>query len=199
MGNLARNSPGLAFKKGFTVLELIVVVVMVIIVGAMVYGNMNSYLSDSRLRGEAKRLEEFLWRAKLLADESKRPVRVVLDCSQAKRSECYLSLQSGLVDKSTVTGWTTLQDGFHLFHEKVKATLLASLDKGQDGDKRIKDLYYGIFMPDQKVYSDPKPFEIFLFYSKNQNDSKKVPTNGYRISISRDNGRISLVKESQVI
>ncbi|MDR2301605.1 MAG: prepilin-type N-terminal cleavage/methylation domain-containing protein [Deltaproteobacteria bacterium] len=195
-------------KKGFTVLELVAVLVIALIAFGVAYPGLGSYLKDSRLRSEAKRTEEFFWRAKRLAQESKNPVRVVLDCSKAKAKTCGLSLQTALVDKAAVVGWALAKDGYHPFHENVNCALIASLDKGQDGDKRIKGVHYGIFMPDQRVYSDPRPFEIFLFYSKNPGPGQgpgpgpgqsKGLAAGYRISIDNDNGRISSAKENRAI
>jgi Tfp pilus assembly protein FimT len=162
------------------------------ILSGMAYVNFTAVLSDVRLRAEAGRLEAFLWRARREAAETKRPYRVVLDCAKA-RPGCELSLESAVVDKSLVTGWRAEKNGRHGFRPGVRAAM-AQAASAFDGDRRVAGVHYAIFMPGQKVYSDPRPFGLFLYYGNGSGE-----TRGYLVSVNNETGRIDLSKDAKIV
>ncbi|MDR1676804.1 MAG: prepilin-type N-terminal cleavage/methylation domain-containing protein [Deltaproteobacteria bacterium] len=180
-----------SLKAGFTVMELIVVMAIIVILSSVVYTNLEGIISDKRVRGDAVTLESYLQKGRQRATHTKRPNRVVINCSNSKAEHCLVSLQAAVIDKAVVSDWTNVPNEEYSFHEEVKVAALKSAFSTFDGSKQTDNVYYVIFMPDQSVYCDPKPFDLFIYYGH----PEYYGTSGYKVSVGFNNSRISLSKE----
>jgi prepilin-type N-terminal cleavage/methylation domain-containing protein len=174
-------------SSGFSLIELILVVALIAIMAMVTYAALNRYVPGYRVRAEAKAFDGLLQKARLLAATSQKPVRVVLNCSKAVDDTCAVITQVASFTGATVTDWTSVQNGRRVFHRSVMAVKLPK-PTTSDGSVTYPGIYWAIFMPDSRVFSDPRPFD--LFFLNDTADLSKSPL-GWQISLSNDAGRIS--------
>ncbi|MDR1308769.1 MAG: hypothetical protein LBL95_02540 [Deltaproteobacteria bacterium] len=177
---------------GFTVLELVVVLSIMLLLGFAAFKGLGRYLPEKRVRTEATRLDAILRAARQKAIVSQRPVRVAIDCGRKKADRCLVSSQTAILSAATVSGWEPPQDDPHRMHPGV---LIMATDQGKasfDGARHVNDVIWAIFMPNSLVYSDPRPFDVFLFHHARPSR----PTRGQRITVGRENGRVTLRQDS---
>jgi prepilin-type N-terminal cleavage/methylation domain-containing protein len=178
-------------REGFTLIELVVAMTIILIMGAVVYFSISSVLSDKRARTDAVRLETHLAKARQKAYDTKIPVRVVLNCAKAESKGCVLSTQTAVIRGTGVNGWEMSKGLKHFLNPNVNPLNVKGAKQGFDGDKEVPGVYFAIFMPDHRVYSSPRPFDLFLRYG----DKTTGDVTGYRVTLGNNSGKISLVKE----
>jgi type II secretory pathway pseudopilin PulG len=170
-------------------LELITVIAIIGILAALVYPNLTSQIPNKKISGEAKRVESYLQKARMLSANIQRPVRVVINCVN---NPCWIESQRAVYVGTNVDSWSS--EGDRRYFNSVVAVNTSAASPGYDGDRRIDKVYYAIYMPDNRVFSDPRPFDIFLF-NGDMNPSIN-PKEGFRISVSNDSGRVLNKRDS---
>jgi prepilin-type N-terminal cleavage/methylation domain-containing protein len=175
---------------GFSMLELMVVMVIIGILGAIVYPGVARLHSNQKLSKDSYAVDAHLQKARLKAAMTQKPMRVVLDCS---KETCWVQLQTPVYYQTNVESWDGSQNPKVYFNERTKVSNVKK-SFGHDGDSSApKDVRYAIFMPDSRVFTDPKPFDILIHPAII--DSSK-PLSGFRITITNDSGRVGIKKET---
>ncbi|MDR1109711.1 MAG: prepilin-type N-terminal cleavage/methylation domain-containing protein [Deltaproteobacteria bacterium] len=179
-------------SAGFSLLELIVGMAVIAILAGITYAGLSRYIPRYRVRAEAKVYDGLLQKARLLAATSQKPVRVVLDCAKAVNDACLVNTQIASYTGAEVTDWRSVPNGDHELHPDVMAAKTPT-PSTYDGSASYAGKYWTIFMPDSRVYSDPRPFALF-FHIAGADTGQLTP--GWQISVSNDAGRIFLEQTS---
>lgn len=177
--------PWRQLDKGFSLFELLAVIAIIAILTAVIVPNITSSLADSRVRAEARSLDSLFQKARMMAALKQRPVRVVLNCARKAADACVASLQTAVYAGINVVSWAPQADLRRQCHERVMVSNLGG--SGHDGDASFNGIYWAIFMPDNRVYSDPRPFDLYL------HDRYKTgpDATGWRVTLSNDSGRMT--------
>ncbi|MDR1315209.1 MAG: prepilin-type N-terminal cleavage/methylation domain-containing protein [Deltaproteobacteria bacterium] len=187
MSALTRKAP-----RGFTLIELLVVIAIVGILSLICYPAISRLVPNQRVSSEAKQVDAVMQKARLRAATAQRPVRVVLNCSA---SPCWVELQAAVYTLASVTSWAAEPGSRHFFAEGV-AIANWSADYEFDGASAAPlGVRYAIFMPDSRVFSDPRPFDLF-FYHGTQTEPDK---NGWRLTVGSDSGRVNTRRETLTV
>jgi prepilin-type N-terminal cleavage/methylation domain-containing protein len=194
---LGRRSPEVG-SKGFSLIELLAVIAIIAILALIIFPSLMRFLPNSRVRADSRALATVMQKARLRAATIQKPIRVVLNCTQ---KPCFVDMQAAIYgnptlgeDGSSVKGWTSINEERHRFNDNVSAIKLPSACATcYDGAVTVAGVTYAIFMPGSHVFSDPRPYEIFLYY--NQGTAAVRP--GWRLSVSNDSGRV-ITKRDEV-
>jgi prepilin-type N-terminal cleavage/methylation domain-containing protein len=177
---------------GFTLLELLVVIAIIGILTGVSYPLLKGQQPELKAKDGARQLESLLQRAKVLASSQFKPIRVVVDCSAASDVKgCVAELESAVYTEDEVTGWQKLssdQREFDAILKAVKTTPTADFD----GEETIPGIFWTIFMPNGKAFSNPRPFEVFLYHQ----DQKGPALDGWRVAVNNTTGRVSLTRDN---
>jgi prepilin-type N-terminal cleavage/methylation domain-containing protein len=177
-------------RPGFSLMEIIIVVAVIGILAAVIAPNITRSMAESRIRAEARSLDSLLQKSRMMAAISQKPVRVVLNCVRLAVDGCVANLQTAVYDGITVVGWRDAPGYRRVGHRVVSVDKVGA--PGTDGDVSFDDLYWAIFMPDSRVYSDPRPFNL-LFHDRSQEGADQP---GWRVSLSNESGRVSVQRQT---
>jgi Tfp pilus assembly protein FimT len=159
---------------------------------AIAFPALSRFVPNQKVSSEAKAVDSYLQKARLRAANSQKPIRVVINCAV---NPCWVELQTAVYTGSAVTSWQSESSDRHYFDRAVTgANSLASyaFDGATAAPAGVR---YAIFMPDSRVYSDPKPFDIFFYHTSSSLPSKE----GWRLSLSNDSGRVNTKRETLTI
>ncbi|MDR2354530.1 MAG: prepilin-type N-terminal cleavage/methylation domain-containing protein [Deltaproteobacteria bacterium] len=175
-------------KSGFSLIELLIVIGIIAVLSLIAFPVLSRIIPGQRTANDAQRVEAYMQKARLRAATSSKPIRVVLNCSA---SPCWIEIQSAIYAGGTVTGWKADIGDHYTFSRDVKF-MNSQASSSYDGANRAPSgVGYAIFMPDSRVYSDPRPFDIFIYYISSNN-----PKAGYQVSLSNDSGRVNSKRAS---
>jgi prepilin-type N-terminal cleavage/methylation domain-containing protein len=177
--------------RGFSLMELLTVMAIISILALILFPAMMSYLPDQRVKSDAKRMESFMQKARLKAATLQKPIRVVLNCAMSDRP-CQLEMQTAIYSGSTVSGWNTDGAERYAFNSHVLARIDPRITNNPQGGVTPTNVYWAIYMPDSRVYSAPRPFNVFIYYK-----DMPTPIKGYLLTVSNDSGRV-LSKRDQI-
>jgi prepilin-type N-terminal cleavage/methylation domain-containing protein len=179
----------LGFKGGFSLIELIVVVAIIAIFASLSLPAISRYVPDQRVKHEAENARAFFHKARELAANGQKPVRVSVNCRRLKVDGCYLTLQRALFTGAAVSDWTQSNVKSVNLHPKVFLAP-SKAEFASDGSGTTLSVYWAVFMPDGKVFSSPKPFDLFLSYGS----AIEKKTKGYKLIVSDIGGRVSVLR-----
>jgi prepilin-type N-terminal cleavage/methylation domain-containing protein len=179
-----RKSPGFSF------IEILTVMIIIGLMATIAYPAVSRLYSGQQLSRDSHGLDELLQKARLKAAITQKPIRVVLDCSKDK---CWAELQTPVYDKNNVVAWDRTLDARKYLNGRTSVTNVQDFSE-HDGSKEAPNgVRYAIFLPDSRVFSDPKPFDILLHPSKEKDVRLRK---GFRIIVSADSGRVVIRRES---
>ncbi|MDR1041669.1 MAG: prepilin-type N-terminal cleavage/methylation domain-containing protein [Deltaproteobacteria bacterium] len=174
--------------RGFTLIELLVVIAIVGILSLICYPAMSRLVPNQRVSGEAKQVDAIMQKARLRAATAQRPVRVVLNCAS---TPCWVEMQAAVYTLESVTSWAAEAGTRHAFNSDVTVANWASSVEYDGASAAPLGVRYAIFMPDSRVYSDPRPFDLF-FYHRTSTEAVKP---GWRLTLGADSGRVNTRRE----
>jgi Tfp pilus assembly protein FimT len=172
-------------------LELLVIMGIVAVLSMIAFPFLTDYLADSRARTEARSVDSAFQRARMMAAITQRPVRVVLNCTRAVAPACVLNLQTALYSGVLVSGWNNEITYRREMHEKVEVEAATGPGTSHDGSATTPGIHWAIFMPDSRVFSDPRPLSLFF----HQDNRTGPATRGWRVSLSSDSGRVQTQRD----
>jgi prepilin-type N-terminal cleavage/methylation domain-containing protein len=184
--------PAALVWTGFSLIELIIVIGITAILIGVGYPLMKGYQPELQARGGAKRLESLLQRGRVMAINQRRPMRVVVNCALTSGYEsCFADLESAVYTEAEVTGWLKLPNERYILNDTLKAVKTKTTTV-YDGEDTISGIYWTIFMPNGQAYSDPRPFDLFLYHLA----QKGPEMDGWRLTVNNANGRVFLNREN---
>ncbi|MDR1036122.1 MAG: prepilin-type N-terminal cleavage/methylation domain-containing protein [Deltaproteobacteria bacterium] len=176
-------------RPGFTLIELLVVVAIVGILSLIVYPAVSRMVPNQKISSEAKQVDAVMQKARLRAATAQKPIRVVLNCSS---QPCWVEIQAAVYTVASVTSWATEPGSRHVFSDGVTVRHWSATTVGDGSSRAPSGVSYAIFMPDSRVYSDPRPFDVF-FYHQGSTEPQKP---GWRLSVGTDSGRVNTSRET---
>jgi Tfp pilus assembly protein FimT len=168
-------------------IEIIVVVAVLSILSAVSYPLLKGRQPEAKVTSASNRLESLLQKARIMAINQQRPVRVIVNCTRPSGFEsCFIDLQTAVYVESAVTGWQKHPADHYVFDKivRVSKTDPAAI---YDGATTIPNIFWLIFMPASQVYSDPRKFELFLYHDGQTLAEKS----GWRLSVDNVSGRVA--------
>ncbi|MDR2349376.1 MAG: prepilin-type N-terminal cleavage/methylation domain-containing protein [Deltaproteobacteria bacterium] len=192
----ADNTNGARVPKspGFSMLELLTVIAIIGILAAIIFPTMSRLIPDRQLSNDARRVDALFQKARLRAATTQKPIRAVINCASAS-TPCVMELQAALYTNSAVSSWQTDPGERHVFNSNNRVSVYRT-NPGRDGSDPVPTgVTYAIFMPDSRVYSDPKPYEIFI----HMKSADLAGATGYLLTLSNDSGRVSSKKETSAV
>jgi hypothetical protein len=141
-----------------------------------------------KVRGEAGRLEALFQKVRQRAQSSQMPIRVSFSCRRQETQGCRVSVQTAVFSGTAVTGWSPPEVPGWTIDPAVRLSHLAE-PRLSDGPAVNPEVFWAVFRPDGRVYSDPRPFDLYLYHPS----SEKSPP-GFRLQLSRETGRPDLAK-----
>ncbi|MDR0621704.1 MAG: prepilin-type N-terminal cleavage/methylation domain-containing protein [Deltaproteobacteria bacterium] len=180
----------MATRAGFTILELLVALGIIAIISAIAYPAFSKYQASTKVRTEARTLDSTFQKARMLAAITQKPIRVVVNCAKANAPSCVVNLQTPIYVGINVNGWKNDPDYRRVYDERVWAEIVGS-PLTPDGETEYPSVYWAIFMPNSRVFSNPKPFKLFF-----RDPAATGPdVAGWTVSLSVDSGRCVTKKE----
>ncbi|MDR1577392.1 MAG: prepilin-type N-terminal cleavage/methylation domain-containing protein [Deltaproteobacteria bacterium] len=180
------NRLALKSQAGFSLMELLTIIIIMGVLVAISYPLMSSRAPDLASKSGARELETLLKKARIRAANQNRPLRVVINCArQGGVDQCFLDLQSAVVKDAGVTDWARIPGDHQLLDHALSIVKNKTSDQ-HDGKLSIQDIYWIIFLPSGRVFSDPKPLELFLYHSSQKQELKK----GWRLTVDKETGRV---------
>ncbi|MDR3155254.1 MAG: prepilin-type N-terminal cleavage/methylation domain-containing protein [Deltaproteobacteria bacterium] len=174
-------------RSAFTLFELLVVIAIVGILSLIAYPLLSRILPDSRVSSEVKQTDSYMQKARLKAATVQKPVRVVISCAE---DPCWIESQTAVYTGSAVTGWQADTGSRRRFAKGVSVADIAASPAHDGASKAPAGVRYAIFMPDSRVYSDPRPFDLFFYPSAVTSAEKR----GWRLTVGPDSGRVNTAR-----
>lgn len=177
--------------SGFTLLEVLIVVTFIAIILMMAIPSLYVLAPNYMVRSSAAGLEMLMQKARLTANNTQKPMRVVVDCRSASQlsntSSCLMAMYSpklnnlGELDPSEP--WIVVLDSRREVNRKVRVGI-----PNISGDPRptpapvytnIADVYWAVFMPTGRVHVSHDPMRLSFSSTESRTDAREVSLNKY--------------------
>ena len=158
-----------SYPRAFTLMELLMVIAILAVLATLGIPLMAKQVSVQRLRGEAQNVASFMRQARLMTANTKKPVRVSLQCPVERKPEakpCRLNMETAnyIINnddgKVEVDGWTKAPNSPH---ELARVVFAYVDEEAEHGDVETPHGWFWIiFMPGGRslTYSFPNPFKL---------------------------------------
>ncbi len=162
-------------KTGITMLEILVVVAVVGILAAIAVPNLAQIIPYAELRNEARYLASAMREARLMAANTHKPTRVVVDCAN---SPCVLRSYVALFEDDPAnpgelgrfSRWAgTPSDGAERrLAASVNVGSTSGLNPGLGTTENAGDnIFWAVFLPEGRMIGSHVPFRLTLVSAKN--------------------------------
>ena len=182
-----------SLSRGLSLMELLVVVAVAAILAAVAVPALMSIVPTSQLRGSARSVVSLMQQARLLAENTQKPARVVLDCrAPAGAPRCEARLYSAVFNPdATLNRWAQVPGAARTLAPRVTAAPRAgSVRTGfTPGAPANPDgLFWAVFMPSgrlrQPAGASHDPFRLVF--------SRPGAPRTWELAVSQESGRASL-------
>lgn len=174
--SLGRGKPGC--RSGFSLIEMLVVVAFMAIILMMALPSLYVLAPNYMVRSSAAGLAMLMQRARLTANNTQKPIRVVLDCRGASQitgnSSCLMAMYTANFDSTgeldSSEPWTLVRDSRREVDQRVRVALsnvpgdpprptpTAVYPEISDSDGRYA--YWAVFLPTGRVYISHDPMRL---------------------------------------
>ncbi|UQZ88192.1 hypothetical protein C4J81_02780 [Deltaproteobacteria bacterium Smac51] len=180
-------------KKGFSLIEVMVVVAVVAILALMAVPALSSLVPYAELRSDSRHLATAMRMARLKAANSHKPVRVVVDCSKTADSVCvmrsYVAVFSNGQDGGTLGAfkeWALLPGSHHELAATVTVLENDNFNNGLGVDVSTgNSVFWAVFLPSSRMMASHGPFHLTL--ASTRNTAKRT------LAVDGVTGRASLI------
>ncbi|MDR1870485.1 MAG: prepilin-type N-terminal cleavage/methylation domain-containing protein [Deltaproteobacteria bacterium] len=183
---MKRCKPLTLTRRGFSLLEIMVIIGIVAILSLIAYPLLKGYKEGQNTKNWVRSVETLAQKARLLATNQRKPYRLIINCANPiDNLGCYLDLEEAVYRDTEVIGWKRSPMNRLSFVQSLKFVQVSS-DREYDGMISLPNIYWAIFTPTSQVFSDPNPFEFYLY-----NDSAMFQ-NSWKFTVNNVTGRILL-------
>lgn len=178
-------------RSGFSLIELFVVVTFIAIVVMMAIPSLYLLAPNYMVRSSSSGWAMLMQRARLAANNTQKPTRVVMDCRAASqtsgRSSCLMFMSSANYDSAgdldSTEPWKMVRDSRREVDKKVKVAI-----PNKPGDPRavpspvyenIADLYWAVFMPTGRAHVSHDPMRLRFSAAHGDIRPREVSLNPY--------------------
>jgi len=191
-----------ATAGGFTLLEVMLVVFIIAILLMMAVPNLAIIVPQAQLRGAARSTANLMQQARNLAENTKRPARLSLDCQEAP---CVLQLHMAVINSDPnllpndplKIEWLRVNAATRELGLKVQACARAVADDCQPGGvspppvpghPAPDNLFWVIFLPTGRAQSSHDPMRLVFDSTTNSR------VNPWALQVNKASGRPTLNK-----
>jgi type II secretory pathway pseudopilin PulG len=173
-------------------MEVLIVVAVIAILSAVAYPLLRGPRAELKISGGARGLENLMQKARVMASSQQNSIRVVINCGLVGIDSCYVDLQTAVLTDSAVTGWRLNYGERQVLDSSVQIAKKPATT--HDGAVSQPNIFWSIFMPTGQVYSDPRPFELFLSRKADLDANKS----GWWLEVNNVTGRVYLRRGKQL-
>lgn len=188
-GRLPRGSA--ACRSGLTLIELLVVMGVIGILLLMAVPSLALLAPQYMVGSSARALDSMMQNARLMAGNTQKPIRVVLDCREASQtagdgSVCTMRLytanftNAGELDMADP--WTELRMMHRLVSNKVAVTHATPAMVAADNPDKV---YWAVFLPTGKASTSHNPLRLRFKVASGTGITREV-------GVSRVSGRVTV-------
>ena len=174
-----------ASKRGFSLIEMLVVVGIIAILSVMAVPALMVLVPTAQLRGSARSVVSLMQQGRLLAENTQKPARVALDCRLPAASPlCQARLYSAAFNPDgTLNSWVEMAESGRTLAQRV----IAEGDPGSDMvSGNPPGLFWAVFLPSGQMRGSHDPFRLLL--------SRPGAASGraWELAVSQGSGRATL-------
>lgn len=183
-----------ALKSGLSMIELLIVVAIIALLGAVAVPQLLTLVPRYELRNSFKDTVTLMRRARLEASTSQRPVRVAIDCRNTSLP-CTIGMEMAVFRANvgppasvTLTGWRLVPGTRRNLPTHVIASSSQkkkSINDGTDMFSVPDSTYLAIFMPTARMRGSHESFELTF-------TSSRVRGAKWTMSVSDQTSRVTL-------
>jgi len=176
--------PRWAPKRGFGLIEMLLVLSLIAILAAMAVPAFLTIVPTAQLRGSARSVVSLIQRARLLAENTQKPVRVALDCRETAASspQCVARLYSAVFKPDgALDSWAEVDMASRALAPRVRlAADLTSTAVAGNPD----DLFWAVFLPSGQMRGSHDPLRLVF--------SRPGVPRTWELAVSQGSGRATL-------
>lgn len=185
----AKGAEG-ALRPGFSLMEMLVVTIVIGFLLMMAMPSLAALAPHYMVRSSAKSLESMLQKGRLLANNSQKPARVVVDCRAARqitdKSVCTIRLYVANFDKDgelaiaggTSVPWSEVPESRREISRMVKVAPPTS-PAPTVVTNNPANVYWAVFLPTGRARTSHDPMRLVFSPTKGQAASIMVSLSQY--------------------
>jgi prepilin-type N-terminal cleavage/methylation domain-containing protein len=156
-----------SFKAGFTIIEILVVIIIIGVLMAIAVPTYLSIVPRGELRTDARSVMNLMQRARMSASNFQRPIRVLIDCTNATRGTsfgsydkpCRIAAQVAVFNSAgAIKSWSPLTISDAELHKSTNITYLSNVSKKKPQFDHYKSLFGDFYTVDG---SGPRTYGVY--------------------------------------